>query len=283
MKKWILYTLFIFVGGNCFAQTSEFEFQLYFEDAIGNKDTVTLGYDALATDTVDTAFGEVNILNQPWENGLDVRIGKSRFMPNSSPFLAKKQILKSFCIPPSTNYINNFSEEATIHFYTSNYPIRVKWDKTLFNNDPCIKMSIIYSEFHGFDIGGYMLLGNPVQDSIIIDSTLVNVMGYTLESYTETMKKIGILNFRFGQDNPLGLYSNTPFITNIFPNPISNGSILTVNTIGSYQILNELGMIVQEGTISENTIPISMKHLGVYILNIKTINSIQKNFKIVVK
>ncbi len=282
MKKWIFYTLFTFILGNCFAQTPEFEFQLYFEDAVGNKDTVTLGYDALATDSIDAAFGEVNILNQPWGNGLDVRVGKSHFMSNNSSFLAKKQILKSFCIPPSTNYINNFSEEATIHFYTSNYPIRVMWDKNLFNNDPCVKMSIIYSEFHGFDPGGYMLLGNPVHDSIIIDSTLVNVMGYTLESYMDTMKRIGILNFRFAQDNPLGLSDDMAIVRSIYPNPILNGSILTINTVGSYQILNELGAIVQEGMISENTIPINMNHSGFYILNVKN-NNKNKKIKLIVK
>src|SRR5690554_7600324 len=77
MKTKILYILFILLTFQGFSQslTPEFEFQLYFEDAAGNRDTVTLGYDQLATDTINSQFGEVNLLNTPWGNGLDVRIG----------------------------------------------------------------------------------------------------------------------------------------------------------------------------------------------------------------
>lgn len=61
----------------------EFSFELYFEDALGNKDTVILGYDPNATDVIDITFGEVNILSQPWGSNFDVRIGDRSYETNN--------------------------------------------------------------------------------------------------------------------------------------------------------------------------------------------------------
>lgn len=46
MKTYLFLIGLLFTGGLFAQQTPEFEFQLYFEDAAGNKDTVTLWYDA---------------------------------------------------------------------------------------------------------------------------------------------------------------------------------------------------------------------------------------------
>ena len=48
---------------------------MYFVDAVGNMDSLTLGNDITATDSVDAAFGENNIIFSPYAAGLDVRAG----------------------------------------------------------------------------------------------------------------------------------------------------------------------------------------------------------------
>ncbi len=54
-----LYLLFIIsLFSICKAQ--EFSFQLKFIDAIGNTDSVTLGYDLTATNAIDPEFAESN-------------------------------------------------------------------------------------------------------------------------------------------------------------------------------------------------------------------------------
>src|SRR5690554_936883 len=93
MKKKLFLLFFLITGGLFGQQTPEFEFELYFEDAAGNKDTITLGYDENATDSVDIAFGEANLAGQLWGEDLDVRIGDiaysydSWFSSNGVPFV----------------------------------------------------------------------------------------------------------------------------------------------------------------------------------------------------
>jgi|SRR5690554_194582 len=280
MKTYLILIGLLFTGGLFAQQTPEFEFQLYFEDAAGNKDTITLGYDVNATDSIDTSFDEVDIVNLPWENGLDVRIGKSRFLPNTE-YLSKRQILAPFCDP---NIVNQFvtSEEATIHFYTLNYPISIKWNKSLFENESCIRKSIIYDEFHGFDIEGYAILADPIPDSIIIDSNMNTQIGGPLETYMDSNKKIGLLKFRFAQESTSGIKDEALNI-NLFPNPISRGDFLNVNVVGEYQIVNRLGQTVQEGEIKNGRIPVNTNESGLYILRIQEVNNKQYTTKIIIR
>jgi hypothetical protein len=99
----LLFLMFFVLPAICYSQ-EEFSFELYFEDAIGNKDTLLLGYDPLATDSIDVAFGEVNIINQPWSSVFEVRAGDDNDIwhppggvvqvPN---YQSKKQIIDKSC------------------------------------------------------------------------------------------------------------------------------------------------------------------------------------------
>ncbi len=72
MKKLLTITIILCLLSA--AQGQSFSFQLFFSDAQGNRDTIILGTDDLATDTIDTALGEVNIIGLPIDSGLDIRI-----------------------------------------------------------------------------------------------------------------------------------------------------------------------------------------------------------------
>jgi hypothetical protein len=52
----------------------DFSFKMTFIDAVGNTDTIVVGYDTDATDSVDVGFGELNIIDIPWDSLFDVRI-----------------------------------------------------------------------------------------------------------------------------------------------------------------------------------------------------------------
>lgn len=123
MKTIYIFLLGMFLGfGSLAQQTPEFEFQLYFEDALGNRDTVTIGYDPAATDGIDADFGEENILNQPWSEGLDARIGDMTYEGGdwitSNSYLSKTQILDTFC----STYMRR-SGTISIQFNVNNLPI----------------------------------------------------------------------------------------------------------------------------------------------------------------
>ncbi len=69
MKNFII--LFLCTG---ILIAQEFSFTLNFEDALGNTDSLIIGYDNNGTDGIDAAFGEVNIISVPYNSGIDVRI-----------------------------------------------------------------------------------------------------------------------------------------------------------------------------------------------------------------
>jgi hypothetical protein len=71
MKAFLL-PLFMIYSFAVYGQ--QFSFQMFFTDAAGNKDTITLGYDLAATDSIDAAFGEINILSVTRDTVFDVRI-----------------------------------------------------------------------------------------------------------------------------------------------------------------------------------------------------------------
>jgi len=158
MKK--LNTLLFLLIFSQYVSGQEFSFQMYFEDAIGNKDTLTIGFDINGTDTIDTEFGEVNIISIPLDTSLDVRISNewhNRLYQNiPGTFHTKKQITeKKDCgIWYSLN---------SIDIFTNNWPVHVHWDSTLFS-DTCLNGSLFTSVMPGgwWDTGGFreVLIGS---------------------------------------------------------------------------------------------------------------------------
>jgi hypothetical protein len=81
MKKLLL--LLFAIGWISICEAQQFSFQMRFVDAVGNLDSITLGYDPAATDSLDTFMGEVNIITTPYASGLDVRTGNEWFFSYS--------------------------------------------------------------------------------------------------------------------------------------------------------------------------------------------------------
>lgn len=118
----------------CFGQ--EFSFQLYFEDAVGTKDTLTLGYDTTATYSIDNSFDETNIYSIPFNNSFEVRTSDGLQESNVPPtFYTKKQIIANPCKPSKPRWIQ-------LDIKCNNFPILVKWDKALFQNSCRLKTYI---------------------------------------------------------------------------------------------------------------------------------------------
>jgi hypothetical protein len=51
----------------------EINFKMYFDDAAGNSDTVTFGYDSLARLYIDPNFGEIDLSSIPMDSVFEVR------------------------------------------------------------------------------------------------------------------------------------------------------------------------------------------------------------------
>ncbi len=165
MKKVFLASLLGFSALN-FLFAQEFSFEMYFEDSAGNQDTVVLGYDALGTVYIDSAFAEQDILYGPKKNGLDVRIVQYIFNPTTEDTIATKtQILPLNC-DNAWPYL-----KSSIEITTNNWPVTASWDNTLFA-DSC-RLTSLFTSIHP---GGWFDTGSPSNLFIAIckDENAVN-------------------------------------------------------------------------------------------------------------
>ena len=55
------------------AQEAQFETSFFFEDALGNRDTIVIGADPTADELVNTHLGEM-LLIEPWDSAFEVRV-----------------------------------------------------------------------------------------------------------------------------------------------------------------------------------------------------------------
>lgn len=272
MKKILLIIATIFTLTT--AQGQQFSFQMFFSDAIGNKDTITLGYDLLATDSIDIAFGETNIISTQFGSGLDVRITnewRNRVWFNRpGTYHTKKQIIFGDC----SKYA--YDNVQSIDIYTKNWPVTVAWDKTLFS-DSCR----IGSVFTSVNPGGWWDTGSPSDLGRIAlsQNKSVTFSSNTFREYNESYGYIKATDtipvfWQAFADISL-LYSSLSKMkkTNnelkVFPNPSKDNFSIQVpeeyGAIKSVQIFSTLGLLTMT-TNKAFDIDISQLNKGLYLI-----------------
>ncbi len=144
MKKQLL--LLLLLSGWAFGQQPpEFLFELYLEDAAGKMDTVVVGYDVEATDSIDTAFGEVNLINQPWaSDSFEVFIING---PHYPTLKTKKQIVNKPC---DENWQVMFSRTFFLSFKNGEFPIQLTLSKNVLQNS-CLNGSFLALDGHPWE------------------------------------------------------------------------------------------------------------------------------------
>jgi len=119
-----LLALFVFLNINLRAQqTPYFGMNLYFEDAIGNRDTVFFGYDIDATNELEAEWGEYE-MTEPFDSVFDVRIGE---------FADNRAFLTDHLVSETGMFINDTTcftgSGAIVYIYAINQPVKIWWDK----------------------------------------------------------------------------------------------------------------------------------------------------------
>lgn len=136
MKKQLLLSFIIFTltlvlfSSNSLAQTltPQFELRLYFEDAAGNRDTLIIGDDPMATNLIDTIFGEENIINHVWDSIFEVRVSNKYW--ENYPFADTALIQTKKQIVNKEEVGNNYT---IFDIKAKNWPVVISWDSTLFS------------------------------------------------------------------------------------------------------------------------------------------------------
>ncbi|MFM6935958.1 MAG: T9SS type A sorting domain-containing protein [Flavobacteriales bacterium] len=267
MKNLIL-LLICFFWNLSFSQT--FLFQMYFEDATGQKDTLTFGYDAAATDSIDASFQEMNIISQPWSNQFEARIAVfaqnfcigGEFATDPIAGLLKKQIKKEDCI-------DQIVSVSYVQLKNAVYPISITWDSTLFN-DPCRSNSII-TDWHP---GGWfdVIIGNNPQYP-----TLLKDLDSASFTHTETHHINGnqdttdVLFVALGNIHQVFVGLDEPTNNmNIYPNPTTGVIHLDLNGNQHLQSLTLVNLNGQrfETNVTSDQIDISGLSAGIYFLEV---------------
>ena len=221
MRKLILMTILL-----CLYQMSEaqaFQFQMFFEDAIGNKDTLTIGYDINGTELIDPSFGEVNIIGIPLDSTFDVRISDAFFNNGNATFHTKKQILPDSCS-------GWWFPVVSIDIKSEKWPVTARWDNSLFNIE-CIEGSV-FTSFHPggwWDVGGFPSDLNRVELANATDVTFTSnynpTSGYD-ENYAyvnSSNDTIPVFWMAFGDSALISLgVENISFDFNSYPNPVKD-------------------------------------------------------------
>lgn len=101
MRKIVIATVStLLMATSAFAQSNDsilYEFPFYFEDAVGNRDTVIIGGSPLVNgDEVNPEFGEINLINVPFDSVFEVRVTRAanlEIFGDSARYIGKKRIL----------------------------------------------------------------------------------------------------------------------------------------------------------------------------------------------
>lgn len=272
-------------------------FFIYITDAIGNVDSVFIGLDPTATNEIDPEFGEENIKNIPFKEGLDVRIAnpvKLDYYENDSYFdndptlwHSKIQVLNFDCAD------DLLSRYATIIAKSNNYPLTFSWDKNYFN-ESCFSHSVLsFMNFtFWFDIGASYTNGLPafiyqtylkdeqtfVTDDIPYFNNTINFLPeYYVDSNHDTVRLLYL--GLFSEKWKLADINEEPENewVKIYPNPVSEEIVIHFFEDKSWEnielkLYNMTGQLVHHTQINQFDHRISIRNSeltnGTYILRL---------------
>ena len=111
-------------------KTAFWETKLFFEDGIGNKDSITIGHDLNSNGNFNPDFGEVNIKEVPWSSVFEVRASHNEGANgHASPKVLSKKIIGSTEAGLHPTYNCLFVREPLKFFVkVKNLPLKIRWN-----------------------------------------------------------------------------------------------------------------------------------------------------------
>ncbi len=226
MNRICCLSILFFLASISYCQ-EEFSFELYFEDAQGNEDTVKVGYDENATDGIDVFLGEQDIISQPRDSVLDVRLSEqlsdqNGLAPMPPPTIhTKKQIVEKSC-----NRIFDF--EMTLNVVGKYYPIEVSWDSTLFIStlDSCHAGTLFSTyDYYQNDVGTQFAFFANQNSIMLYDNT-----GFPF--YYDDTLKVNLYWVSFSKEQTVSVGEEIDPMINeyftLYPNPSDEKVILHI-------------------------------------------------------
>jgi len=272
------------------SNAQQFSFELYLADMHGNADTLILGYDSNASDSIDSQFDEIDILNNPWDSVFEARISPlTEWMGpvnNHNPqFQLKKQILNFNPKPPYNPFTCHSSSPVYIEIYSaSGRQFSLKWDSTKFMDSSNFSSGFAFIN---------QIIHQPAFHLNSVDSLLFNNWQTNDSYYLSNGDTIWLLGFAFISYTEVGINEVTKNETEnviIYPNPASEivniefkKSLTDKVEVQLFDISGKL--LFKQEIINKDKIEIDISHLksGVYIIEIDYENGFSKRHKLIKK
>ncbi len=282
------YFLLIFLSTSTILNAQQFSTQFYFTDTLGNQDTVTVGFDPMATLGIDEMFGEVDLKEVPFGDEFEVRVGQVDHedlgcFPNDGPLdfhnidsdqnelvirIGEADYNGISCENGSLNY--QFFGKTTFFIKNKDLPIRINWDIQVFS-EICLSKSF-FTDWHPglwFDAS---CGNNPFIEEISEITELwinepTNIQIVDRSGDTLSMIHLALLD---------GLTSSTEAqelpIFQTFPNPVQDQLTIQFPDTKNrpWKLLNINGQIVRKGTFNSDTEQIQLEDMtnGIYFLQV---------------
>jgi hypothetical protein len=289
MKRFYVLIFSLVIAG--LANGQEFVFKINFKDAKGNRDSIILGYDKIATVMIDSLFGEQNIINKPLDSSFDVRVSNMWNFYSfsgrdfndsfySDSFQTKKQIIPDSC--------GKWFRLITIDIFCKNWPVQATWDSSLFKRK-CVQGSLLAS----VNPGGWWDTGSP-SDLFRLGFANANKRTFTANfnskdfnsNYAYINNKgdtVSVFWQAFGDSSLIimGVDSliNSPF--QVYPNP-TNGLLKISGSMEKVDCINLFELTGRLVTSTKNDyIDLKGCKKGIYVVSIKLKNGKMLNYKII--
>lgn len=122
---------------------------IYITDAIGNIDSVTVGWLERESSADMTELGEENIVVQPWDTILEARLANGPIF-GSRPTVERKTYYFNveFNNSPGVRRCPHIVGAPILLIHAEHLPVTIRWDSTFFIDNPCFW----YSAFVNHDI-----------------------------------------------------------------------------------------------------------------------------------
>lgn len=272
--KFVILIFYIFTN-NLIAQ--DFSFDIFFQDAVGNKDTLTLGYGSFASDSVDIGLGEINIVSSELDSNFDVRVTNEweTRMLNSAfegVFHLKKQIINGTC---------GFIGPISIDVHCKNWPVTASWDNSNFN-DTCRDGSVLTSVPEGgwWDVGSPSDLYRAELKNMNEVTFSANYSGNLNENYAYinlNSDTISVFWLIFASNDFLSVgipQRETLFGYNFYPNPTKDKIFMAeelINQINQIEVI-DFGGKSYDVKLNSDYIDLSPFQYGIYFVKLRLKN-----------
>ena len=258
----------------------EFKSTIWLMDTNGKVDSVIIGYDPFASESIDEIFGARDITNQPWgefeirASQIDVtEIISGEDLTNPKPIIELSRYqTKTEIIPKNCLSLIEVSNQAgyipfiTLFIASDSYPIKIKWNQIDFQTD-CLSKSVVsdwpISTWWDIPCCPNLEIGETLLGSIN-EITINNHLG--MQVVNENLDTLIMLNIAL-QD---ALGTNTKDLvdesdSNLYPNP-SNGVFYIPQNANIIGITNSAGRQVAYQNEGQK---VSIENEGIFFVQLK--------------